>query len=122
MRALLLALCLVWATLHSGLRVAAPASRGGDRPVLASRPELAVLIANEPLRLRCLIARTPDPLPPAQADLPPGLSPPALGSVLALALSGLLERMLENQRAIQGTGTACSARGPPARERSKAHF
>ncbi|HTV18653.1 MAG TPA: hypothetical protein VMG12_08285 [Polyangiaceae bacterium] len=110
MRALLLALCLVWATLHSGLRVAA-ASRDGGRPALASRVEQAVFTGSQPMRL--LEARAPNPLPPTELG-PLWFSLPAFGAALRLGPVALLARALETQRAMQGAGTARTARGPPA--------
>src|SRR5262245_15291528 len=98
MRALLLALCLVWATLHSSLRLPAPTPGPDDpAPTIASRFEQAVLTGTQPLRIRLLEARAPHPLPPAEL-VPLWFSLSALALRRALGSSALLDQSLDNAR------------------------
>lgn len=112
MRALLLALSLVWATLHSVCWFPVPSSRDG-RPVLTNRDEHAVLIGSRQLHFPQVIERAPRPLPLVRLAglwLPPASvqGPGALGFRLSL------DRSLAIARAIQGLGSSRCSRGPPA--------
>jgi hypothetical protein len=112
MRALLLALWLVWATAAAGYRTPALAERDGRSVRIANRDELATLPGAATLRVRLLEAREPQPAP-APGSPPLWVCSAACLLALPAAARAPSSRVLEGRSAREGLLTSRSSRGPP---------